>query len=77
MNLHGSGPESHRLLLAARPGRLIAFRNDQVAEREIHRVLWEGRVGDPHGASADPGLLEIEVDAVLGALAESRSHVPA
>lgn len=41
-------------------------------ERQIHRVLWEGRLGDPHGADVDPGLLEIEVEAVLGALASSR-----
>lgn len=41
-------------------------------ERGIHRVLWEGRSGDPHGAETDPGLLEIEVAAVLEALAASR-----
>jgi ADP-heptose:LPS heptosyltransferase len=33
-----------------------------------HQVLWAGRRGDPHGADADPGLLEIPVDAVLDAL---------
>ncbi len=33
-----------------------------------HRVLWTGRVGDPHGASVDPGLLEIGVDDVVGTL---------
>ncbi len=41
-------------------------------DRGIHRVLWEGRPGDPHAESADPGLLEIEVDAVLRALPEAR-----
>jgi ADP-heptose:LPS heptosyltransferase len=32
-----------------------------------HTVLWSGRVGDPHGSRPDPGLLAIDVDAVLGA----------
>jgi ADP-heptose:LPS heptosyltransferase len=35
-----------------------------------HRVLWSGRLGDPSAATPDPGLLEIEPDAVLAALAE-------
>jgi ADP-heptose:LPS heptosyltransferase len=35
-----------------------------------HRVLWSGRLGDPHAGTPDPGLLEIEPDAVLAALAE-------
>ncbi len=30
VNLHGAGPESHRLLLATRPRRLVAFDNDRV-----------------------------------------------
>lgn len=34
-----------------------------------HRVLWAGRVGDPHGDRPDPGLLAITVDEVLAALA--------
>jgi ADP-heptose:LPS heptosyltransferase len=37
--------------------------------RSWHRVLWAGRPGDPHGAEVDPGLLAIEVDDVLDALA--------
>lgn len=32
-----------------------------------HRVLWRGRRGEPYGPSADPGLLEIGVDEVVGA----------
>jgi hypothetical protein len=27
VNLHGRGPQSHRLLAASRPGRMLAFRN--------------------------------------------------
>jgi ADP-heptose:LPS heptosyltransferase len=41
-------------------------------ERGIHRVLWEGGVGDPHAETVDGGLLEIEVDAVVAALREAR-----
>ena len=32
-----------------------------------HTVLWAGHVGNPHGRRPDPGLLRIDVDAVLGA----------
>jgi ADP-heptose:LPS heptosyltransferase len=32
VNLHGRGPASHRVLLASRPRRLIAFANDEVPE---------------------------------------------
>jgi ADP-heptose:LPS heptosyltransferase len=39
-------------------------------DRGLHAVLWAGRTGDPHAARPHPGLLEIEVDQVLAALAE-------
>src|SRR5829696_4849549 len=32
VNLHGRGPQSHRLLLATRPGRLIAFAHAALPE---------------------------------------------
>jgi ADP-heptose:LPS heptosyltransferase len=38
-------------------------------ERPWHRVLWAGRRGDPNGPEPDPGLLEIEPDAVVAELA--------
>jgi ADP-heptose:LPS heptosyltransferase len=38
-------------------------------DRAEHRVLWAGRRGDPNGPAPDPGLLEIEPDAVTAALA--------
>jgi ADP-heptose:LPS heptosyltransferase len=41
-------------------------------DRPLHRVLWRGRSGDPHGAEADPGLLEIDVDSVVSALESIR-----
>jgi ADP-heptose:LPS heptosyltransferase len=43
VNLHGRGPQSHRLLLAGRPGRLIAFRN---AELPDTTGLPEWRAGE-------------------------------
>jgi ADP-heptose:LPS heptosyltransferase len=39
------------------------------ADRPEHRVLWAGRRGDPNGPAPDPGLLEIEPDAVCAELA--------
>jgi ADP-heptose:LPS heptosyltransferase len=35
----------------------------------LHRALWAGRRGDPHGRRPDPGLLEIKPADVIGALA--------
>jgi ADP-heptose:LPS heptosyltransferase len=34
VNLHGRGPQSHRLLAAARPGRLVAFANVDAGFRD-------------------------------------------
>ncbi|MCU1458654.1 MAG: glycosyltransferase family 9 protein [Actinomycetia bacterium] len=48
-NLHGRGPESHEMLEAVRPGRLLAFRRDAA-----------GSVPDPDSATWDPD--EHEVD---------------
>ncbi|HEX5763301.1 MAG TPA: glycosyltransferase family 9 protein [Solirubrobacterales bacterium] len=68
VNLHGAGPQSHRLLLATGPGRLIAFRNDAVAETtampewdpEEHEASRWCRLLGRFGIEADPGELEIE-----------------
>lgn len=38
------------------------------ADRPIHRVLWAGTTGDPHGAEPDPGLLRVSVEQVLAEL---------
>lgn len=35
----------------------------------LHRVLWHGTTGDPHGATVDEGLLRIRVGDVIDALA--------
>ncbi len=48
--------------------------------RPQHVPLWAGKLGDPHGAEVDPGLLEISVADVLAALdrlAEVRCATPA
>jgi hypothetical protein len=37
-------------------------------------VLWSGRSGDPHADATDPGLLAIEVEAVLASLEELRAR---
>jgi hypothetical protein len=39
-------------------------------ERPRHRVLWAGRIGDPHSSSTDPGLLEIGVEDVRAAVTD-------
>jgi ADP-heptose:LPS heptosyltransferase len=39
-------------------------------ERPWHRALWQGHIGDPHGASLDAGLSMIGVDDVLRALGD-------
>jgi ADP-heptose:LPS heptosyltransferase len=69
VDLHGRGPESHRILLAARPRRLIAFRNASVprsargaewiaAEHEVQRWC---RMLSHAGIPADPGDLDLDV----------------
>jgi ADP-heptose:LPS heptosyltransferase len=39
------------------------------SDRPWHRALWAGGTGPAHGPHADPGLLRISVEDVLGALA--------
>lgn len=61
VNLHGRGPESHRLLLAARPSRLYAFAavdaghldGPQWREDEAEAARW-CRLLDWYGIGADP-----------------------
>ncbi len=69
INLHGCGPQSHRILLAAQPRRLIAFRHAAVEEsaggaafepRE-HEVARWCRLLREAGIAADPGELDLTV----------------
>jgi ADP-heptose:LPS heptosyltransferase len=67
VNLHGKGPESHRILLRAGPRRLLAFANPEVPdsagmpawppdEHEVHRWC---RLLAESGVSADPSRLDL------------------
>lgn len=66
VNLHGSGPASHRLLLRAGPERLIAFRHPAVPEsalgpdwRREHEVSRWCRMLAAHGIACDPAELRL------------------
>ncbi len=67
VNLHGRGPESHHVLLATRPGRLLAFAHPQVAgsrhgpewQAEEHEVTRWCRMLEAHGIPADPSRLDL------------------
>jgi ADP-heptose:LPS heptosyltransferase len=70
VNLHGSGPRSHRLLAGLAPGRLLAFacrpshpRGPEwdPAEHEVDRWC---RLVAAYGFDADPGELDLPVPAV-------------
>lgn len=70
VNLHGRGPQSHRVLLAARPARLLAFRHADVPETsrapawraDEHEVRRWCRLLTGHGIPADPDRLDLDVD---------------
>jgi ADP-heptose:LPS heptosyltransferase len=63
VNLHGRGPQSHELLLAAGPRRLIAFRCGQVAgppwRAGEHEVVRWCRMLSASGIRADPRELDL------------------
>lgn len=68
VNLHGRGPESHRLLLSLRPGRLLAFAHPHVVgsfgaprwRAREHEVLRWCRLLEESGIACDAGALEID-----------------
>jgi ADP-heptose:LPS heptosyltransferase len=68
VNLHGSGPQSHRLLAALEPDRLVAFRHPEVSAStdgprwndEEHEVARWCRLVEHAGAAADPADLSID-----------------
>jgi ADP-heptose:LPS heptosyltransferase len=72
VNLHGCGPQSHRVLLDAGVRRLIAFRNDEIAEsaggpayeRDDHEVTRWCRLLEHAGMLVDPGDLDLAVPPV-------------
>lgn len=67
VNLHGRGPQSHRVLLDSRPQQMISYRNPAVpesaggpkwCEEEHERVRW-CRLLEESGIPADPDDLEL------------------
>jgi ADP-heptose:LPS heptosyltransferase len=70
VNLHGRGPQSHRVLLAARPGTLIAFAHEDVPEStggppwdpNEHEVGRWCRLLRSHGIAADPSRLDLPIE---------------
>ena len=67
VNLHGSGPQSHRLLQAMRPARLVAFRRDDLGVAgpawcdDEHEVRRWCRLLTDSGIPADPAALDMVV----------------
>jgi ADP-heptose:LPS heptosyltransferase len=67
VNLHGRGPQSHRVLLATRPRRLLAFHHPEIAETvssprwraDEHEVERWCRLLVEHGIPADPSRLDL------------------
>jgi ADP-heptose:LPS heptosyltransferase len=67
VNLHGRGPQSHRVLLATRPRSLVAFAHPEVAgtaraprwRAEEHEVDRWCRLLVGHGIAADPTRLDL------------------
>jgi hypothetical protein len=72
VNLHGRGPQSHRLLLEMRPARLIGFSHPEVPEsagsplwrREEHETRRWCRLLSEAGIPADPDLLQIDASSL-------------
>jgi Glycosyltransferase family 9 (heptosyltransferase) len=69
VNLHGRGPESHNLLLATEPRRLLAFAHPAVPassqgprwRADEHEVARWCRLLEESGIAADPGRLGVEL----------------
>ena len=69
VNLHGRGPESHDLLAATEPRRLVAFAHPAVPASsqgprwrpDEHEVARWCRLLEESGIAADPGRLDLEL----------------
>lgn len=67
VNLHGRGPQSHRVLIAARPRRTIAFAHEEIPESRggpewragEHEVARWCRLLEEAGVPADPTRLDL------------------
>ncbi|MDP9437754.1 MAG: glycosyltransferase family 9 protein [Actinomycetota bacterium] len=82
VNLHGKGPQSHRVLLAARPRRLVSFANPNVpesadgppwraGEHEVHRWC---RLLEAYGIPADPNRLDLDLPSEILASAPEEAR---
>ena len=68
VNLHGRGPQSHRIVLDARPTRVLAFEHPEIPVSRgfpawrpgEHEVMRWCRMLAEHGVPADPSELDIE-----------------
>ncbi|SCF27298.1 ADP-heptose:LPS heptosyltransferase [Micromonospora viridifaciens] len=74
VNLHGQGPQSHRMLAATRPGRLLAYANPEAGHHDgppwradEHEVDRWCRLLHWHGLSADPADLALRRPPAPGA----------
>ena len=69
VNLHGCGPQSHRIVLAAHPRRFLAFRHAAVPEsdggpahdEDEHEVTRWCRLARHYGIDADPDDLDLSL----------------
>jgi ADP-heptose:LPS heptosyltransferase len=80
VNLHGRGPQSHRVALLAGPRRLIAFAHADVPETagmpawsdDEHEVARWCRLAQQSGLAADPADLRLRAPAPAAALSALR-----
>jgi ADP-heptose:LPS heptosyltransferase len=80
VNLHGRGPQSHRVALAARPRRLVAFTHDDVAETagmprweaDEHEVARWCRLLRESGIPAEPARLALPAPPLPAGLRSQR-----
>lgn len=68
INLHGCGPQSHRLLLETEPRKMMAFGNAEARfegpawQRDEHEIERWCRMLEAFGIAADPRDLDIHID---------------
>jgi ADP-heptose:LPS heptosyltransferase len=80
VNLHGRGPQSHRIALATRPRRLVAFAHPAVPESDgmpswradEHEVARWCRLLQESGIAADPSCLALPVPELPARLEDTR-----
>lgn len=72
VNLHGRGPHSHRIIMAARARRILAYKNEEIGEIDgplhetgEHEVLRWCRLLRWYGIEADPNDLDLRRPPIL------------